>query len=115
MGADHQVRSHLRAELCEQARIGPRFAGRGNAVGDHADAERLVCRLEATAQRIARTDGAQRNQLYREMSRQMEADTVWLVTDSRFRNMLLQPYVVGYKKSPVNSNEWMYMDLEPRR
>jgi hypothetical protein len=27
----------------------------------------------------------------------------------------LQPYVVGYKKSPVNSNEWMYMDLEPRR
>jgi hypothetical protein len=62
VGADHQVRSHLCAELCEQPRIGPRFAGRGNAVGDHADAERLVCRLEATAQRIACTDGAQRNQ-----------------------------------------------------
>ncbi len=59
-------------------------------------------------------DGAQRNQLYREMSRQMEADTVWLLTDSRYRNMLLHQYVMGYKKSPVNANEWMYMDLEPR-
>ena len=59
-------------------------------------------------------DGPQRNKLYREMTRQMEVDTAWLLTDSRYRNMLLQPYVVGYKKSPVISSEWMYMDMDPR-
>ncbi len=59
-------------------------------------------------------DGPQRNQLYREMTRQMEADTAWLLTDSRYRNMLLHSYVAGYKKSAVNMSEWMYMDLEPR-
>jgi ABC-type transport system substrate-binding protein len=59
-------------------------------------------------------DGPKRNQLYREMTRQMEADTAWLLTDSRYRNVLLQPYVVGYKKSAVNAAEWPYMDMEPR-
>ena len=33
-------------------------------------------------------DGPARNQLYREMTRQMEADTAWLLTDSRYRNGL---------------------------
>ncbi len=59
-------------------------------------------------------DGPQRNQLYREMTRQMEVDTAWLLTDSRYRNVLLQPYVVGYKKHPVFSHEWLYMDLDAR-
>lgn len=60
-------------------------------------------------------DGAARNQLYREMTRQMEVDGVWLLTDSRYRNVLLQPYVVGYKKHPVLVNEWLYIDLAPRQ
>jgi len=59
-------------------------------------------------------DGPQRNRLYREMTRQMEVDTPWLLTDSRYRNMLLQPYVVGYKKSAVNINEFTYMDMDQR-
>lgn len=59
-------------------------------------------------------DGPQRNQLYREMTRQLEVDTAWLLTDSRYRNVLLQPYVVGYKKHPVFSHEWLYMDLDAR-
>ncbi len=58
--------------------------------------------------------GAERNQLYREMARQMEADSVWLVTDSRYRNVLVQPYVVGYKKHPVFAHEFLYMDMDPR-
>ena len=57
-------------------------------------------------------DSEQRNKLYREMTRQMEADTAWLLTDSRNRNVLLQPYVVGYKKSAVNAAEWIYMDID---
>ena len=59
-------------------------------------------------------DGPERNKLYREMTRQMEADTAWLLTDSRYRNVLLQPYVVGYKKHPVFAHEWLYMDMDQR-
>lgn len=59
-------------------------------------------------------DGPQRNQLYREMTRQMEADTAWLLTDSRYRNVLLQPYVVGYKKHPILGHEFLYIDMDPR-
>jgi oligopeptide transport system substrate-binding protein len=57
-------------------------------------------------------DGPERDRLYREMTRLMEVHTAWLLTDSRYRNVLLQPHVVGYKKHPVLHAEWMYMDLE---
>jgi ABC-type transport system substrate-binding protein len=59
-------------------------------------------------------DGAERNRLYREMARLMEVDTVWILTDSRYRNVLLQPHVVGYRKHPVLNAEWLYFDLEPK-
>jgi len=59
-------------------------------------------------------DGAQRDKLYREMTRRMEMDTAWLLTDSRYRNVLLHSYVVGFKKHPVISAEWIYMDMDPK-
>jgi len=57
-------------------------------------------------------DGPQRNRLYREMARILETDTVWLLTDSRYRNVLMQPRVKGYTKHPVMHAEWLYIDLE---
>ena len=62
-------------------------------------------------------DGPERNKLYREMARQMEADTAWILNDSRNRNALQQPRVIGYKKHPVLHAEWMYIDLDtgPRK
>jgi len=59
-------------------------------------------------------DGPERNRLYREMTRLMEVHAVWILTDSRYRNALLQPHVVGYTKHPVMNAEWLYIDLEPR-
>jgi ABC-type transport system substrate-binding protein len=59
-------------------------------------------------------DGPERNRLYREMTRLMEVHTVWILTDSRYRNALIQPHVVGYTKHPVLNSEWLYIDLEPR-
>lgn len=59
-------------------------------------------------------DGPERNKLYREMTRLMEVHTVWIMGDSRYRNTLLQPYVVGYKKHPVIHAEWLYMDMDPK-
>jgi ABC-type transport system substrate-binding protein len=57
-------------------------------------------------------DGPERDRLYREMARIMEVDTVWLLTDSRYRNVLMQPHVKGFTKHPVLHAEWLYIDLE---
>jgi len=46
-------------------------------------------------------DGPERNKLYRAMARRMEADTAWIMNDSRVRNMLMQPRVIGYKRHPA--------------
>jgi len=59
-------------------------------------------------------DGPERDRLYHEMTRLMEVDTVWLLADSRIRNSLQQPYVVGFTKHPVLHAEWLYLDLEPK-
>ena len=52
-------------------------------------------------------DGPERNKLYRAMARVMEADTAWIMGDSRYRNVLMQPHVIGFKKHPVLHQEWM--------
>jgi oligopeptide transport system substrate-binding protein len=57
-------------------------------------------------------DGPERDKLYHEMTRLMEVHTAWILADSRYRNVLLQPRVVGYKKHPVLSTEWLYVDLK---
>jgi ABC-type oligopeptide transport system substrate-binding subunit len=59
-------------------------------------------------------DGPERNALYREMTRLMEVHTVWIMGDSRYRNMLLHPHVVGHRKHPVLHAEWLYIDLDPK-
>ena len=56
-------------------------------------------------------DGPERDRLYHEMTRVMELDTAWLLTDTRIRNALQQPRVIGYTKHPVLHAEWMYVDL----
>ena len=57
-------------------------------------------------------DGPERNKLYWAMARRMEADTAWILNDSRVRNMLMQPRVIGYKRHPALHQEWMYLDLD---
>jgi ABC-type transport system substrate-binding protein len=57
-------------------------------------------------------DGPERNKLYWTMARRMEADTAWIMNDSRVRNMLMQPRVIGYKRHPALHQEWMYLDLD---
>jgi oligopeptide transport system substrate-binding protein len=56
--------------------------------------------------------GPERSKLYRAMARKMEADTAWILNDSRVRNMLMQPRVIGYKRHPALHQEWMYLDLD---
>jgi ABC-type transport system substrate-binding protein len=58
--------------------------------------------------------GPERDRLYHEMTRIMELDTAWHLADSRIRNALQQPNVVGFTKHPVLHAEWLYLDLDPR-
>ena len=57
-------------------------------------------------------DGAERNKLYREMTKVMERDTPWIMNDSRYRNTLLHKQVAGYKKHPILHADWIYIDLD---
>ena len=57
-------------------------------------------------------DSPERNRLYQQMMRSFEAQTPWRLGVSRYRNMLIQPRVMGYKKHPILHAEWLYMDLE---
>jgi oligopeptide transport system substrate-binding protein len=56
-------------------------------------------------------DGPERDALYFEMQKQFEADTPWRLGVSRYRNQLIYPWVVGYKKHPILLAEWMYFDI----
>jgi len=56
--------------------------------------------------------GPERNQLYIAMSRQMEADTAWVITVSRSRNWLIRPWIKGFKRHPILQADWQYLDVE---
>ncbi len=57
-------------------------------------------------------DGEDRDLLYHRMARILEVYTPTGMGYARYRNMLLQPYVIGYKKHPVMHNEWFYSDID---
>jgi len=58
---------------------------------------------------------AARDQLYRKLWRMAEVNGVMKLHDTRYRNMLVQPQVVGYKKHPILVAEFMYYDLDNTR
>jgi oligopeptide transport system substrate-binding protein len=57
--------------------------------------------------------GPERDKLYQEMTRIMEAYSAQRMTVSRYRNQLLQPRVLGYKKHPILTSMWQYIDVAP--
>jgi ABC-type transport system substrate-binding protein len=64
------------------------------------------------AQTVAMPPGPERDKLYREMARIAEVYATWRVTISRYRNMLVQPAVQGYKKNPFLPSQWQYLDVK---
>jgi len=55
--------------------------------------------------------GPERDRLYREMAKIIEAYAPWRLTISRYRNMLVQPRVQGYRKHPILHAQWQYLDV----
>jgi oligopeptide transport system substrate-binding protein len=64
-------------------------------------------------QSVRMPSSAERDRLYHEMARIIEAYAPWRLDISRYRNMLTQPWVLGYKKHPILQSEWQYIDVEP--
>lgn len=59
--------------------------------------------------------GEERDTLYRKMARLIEVYSAQQVGFARFRSMLAQPRVIGYKKNPLIYGEWMYFDVQPNQ
>ena len=57
--------------------------------------------------------GPERDRLYREMTRLIEAYAPWRLTISRYRNMLVSPRVAGYKRHPILHAHWQFLDVPP--
>ena len=58
--------------------------------------------------------GPERDRLYHEMTKVIEAYAPWRLNISRYRNMLTQPWVIGYRKHPILHSEWQFVDVQPR-
>lgn len=63
-------------------------------------------------QATALPQGEERNALYVQMNRQMEADTPWILHVSRTRNWLVRSHVQGFKKHPILLSDWQYLDID---
>ena len=57
-------------------------------------------------------DSPERNRLYRAMARQMDVDGTWVMGATRYRNTLMFPWVLGYKKHTILHAPWPYMDID---
>ena len=60
-------------------------------------------------------DSPERNQLFAQMNRQLEADTAIALHLTRRRTQLIRPWLIGYKKHPILHAEWMYLDIQPKQ
>ena len=65
-------------------------------------------------QSVTLPDGEERNLLYHRMARILEVYAPTRLGYARYRNMLLHPYITGYKKHPVMHSEWIYIDIDTR-
>ncbi|MDP5008963.1 MAG: heme-binding protein, partial [Glaciimonas sp.] len=67
-------------------------------------------KLYAESQKLP--NGPERDLLYHKMVRVLEVYTPIIPGYARYRNMVEQPRVIGYKKHPILHAEWMYIDID---
>jgi oligopeptide transport system substrate-binding protein len=79
-----------------------------NNAGCFADAE--FDAMYAQTQKMPA--GAERDALYHRMARRIEVTGASRMGYARYRNMLAQPNVLGYKKHPIMKQEWQYIDIK---
>ncbi len=60
-------------------------------------------------------DSPERDALYHQLARMLELKGVTKVSTTAIRNVLSQPWVVGYKAHPILPSVWSYLDLDTGR
>ncbi len=60
-------------------------------------------------------NGPERVKLYREMSKLVVAYAPWVLHTYRIENIIVHPWVLGYKYDTYNPHPWMYLDLDLAR
>jgi ABC-type transport system substrate-binding protein len=93
-----------------QLLYGPNTHQNNSACFQLADWDRIYEKTRALP-----PDSPERSRLYRQLWRMAEVQGVWKLHDTRYRNMLVQPQVIGYKKHPILLAEYMYYDLDNSR
>jgi ABC-type transport system substrate-binding protein len=88
---------------------GPNSGENNNACFRLAEWDRIYLKTKTMP------DSSERSRLYRQLWRMVEVNGVMKMHDTRYRNMLLQPQVVGYKKHPILLAEFMYFDIDSSR
>jgi ABC-type transport system substrate-binding protein len=59
-------------------------------------------------------DGPQRTALFDRMNDLVFSYAPWIFTDYPYQNMLVQPWVSGYKLNTFVNQQWRYVDVGPR-
>lgn len=57
--------------------------------------------------------GPERDRLYMKMARILEYYAPHRLTVSRYRNQLVQPRIEGYRRHPILTSTWQYVDVAP--
>ena len=57
--------------------------------------------------------GAERDRVHRKMARLLEYYAPHRLTVARYRNQLVQPRIEGYRRHPILSSSWQYVDVAP--
>ena len=59
-------------------------------------------------------DGAERSKLTREMSQIVAAYAPWKLNAYRYENVIVYPWVEGYKLNVFNVQPWLYLDIDTK-
>jgi len=60
-------------------------------------------------------DGAERNRMLQRMSELVTAYAPWNLHAYRYENVLVQPWLTGYKYNAFNRHPWAYYDVDSKR
>jgi ABC-type transport system substrate-binding protein len=60
-------------------------------------------------------EGPERDKLIQRMTDLIAIYVPWAVTIYRYENVLVQPWVSGYKYNPIQQHPWQYLDIDTAR
>jgi ABC-type transport system substrate-binding protein len=60
-------------------------------------------------------EGPERSAIFRRMSELVTAYAPWMLDVYRYENVLVYPWVLGYKYSGIYQNPWPYLDIDASR